>query len=78
MLWRLTKRLNLTPSAGPEHELTFITDVLLDGEVYGTGQGTSKREAEKNASSEVIAAQANPPKPYPTQSKNYLHAPTRI
>ncbi|MEZ4629195.1 MAG: putative dsRNA-binding protein [Deinococcales bacterium] len=50
----LTKPEFDTKRSGPEHEPTFITDVLLDGEVYGTGQGTSKREAEKNASSEAL------------------------
>lgn len=45
-----------TAKTGPEHEPSFLTDVVLDGEVVGTGQGSSKREAEKAAAEEALAA----------------------
>ena len=45
-----------TAKTGPEHEPAFITDVVLDGEVIGTGQGRSKRESEKAAASEALGA----------------------
>jgi len=45
-----------TARTGPEHEPVFITDVVLEGEVIGTGQGGSKRTAEKNAAEEALAA----------------------
>jgi len=45
-----------TAKTGPEHEPVFITDVVLDGEVIGTGQGRSKRESEKAAASEGLEA----------------------
>jgi ribonuclease-3 len=44
-----------TDKTGPEHEPAFITDVLLDGEVIGTGQGRSKRDSEKAAAEEALA-----------------------
>ena len=45
-----------TERTGPEHEPSFLSDVLVDGEVLGTGQGGSKRTAEKNAAVEALAA----------------------
>lgn len=44
-----------TAKTGPEHEPVFITDVVLDGEVIGTGQGRSKRDSEKAAAEEALA-----------------------
>lgn len=43
-----------TANTGPEHEPTFLSDVLVDGEVYGTGQGSTKREAERLAAEEAL------------------------
>lgn len=45
-----------TARTGPEHEPSFITDVVLGGEVIGTGQGGTKRTAEKHAAEEALAA----------------------
>lgn len=44
-----------TKRTGPQHEPTFISDALLNGEVYGTGQGGTKRDAERHASEEALA-----------------------
>lgn len=44
-----------TAKTGPEHEPVFITDVVLDGAVIGTGQGRSKRESEKAAAEEALS-----------------------
>ena len=44
-----------TAKTGPEHEPVFITDVVVDGAVVGTGQGRSKRDAEKSAAAEALA-----------------------
>ncbi len=41
---------------GPDHQPTFLSDVLVDGHVLGTGQGGSKREAERHAAEEALAA----------------------
>ncbi len=45
-----------TAKTGPEHEPSFLTDVVLAGEVIGTGQGKSKRDSEKAAAEEALAA----------------------
>ncbi len=41
---------------GPDHQPTFLSDVLVDGHVLGTGQGGNKREAERRAAEEALAA----------------------
>lgn len=45
-----------TAKTGPEHEPSFLSDVSIDGELLGTGQGGSKRLAERNAAEEALAA----------------------
>lgn len=45
-----------TAKTGPEHEPLFLTDVIIGGEVLGTGQGGSKRVAERAAAEEALAA----------------------
>ncbi len=45
-----------TVKTGPEHEPSFLSDVTLDGEVLGTGQGGSKKDAERAAAEEALAA----------------------
>lgn len=45
-----------TERTGPEHEPSFISDAIVAGEVLGTGQGGSKRTAEKNAAQEALMA----------------------
>src|SRR5690606_23911002 len=37
-----------TARTGPEHEPVVITDVVLEGEVIGTGQARSERTAERD------------------------------
>lgn len=44
-----------TAKTGPEHEPSFLSDVILEGEVLGTGQGGSKREAERVAAETALA-----------------------
>src|SRR5690606_31005144 len=44
-----------TERTGPEHEPIFIADVIVDGEVLGTGQGGSQRTAETRAAEEALA-----------------------
>jgi ribonuclease-3 len=44
-----------TANTGPDHEPTFLTDVVVNGEVLGTGQGGNKREAERLAAEEALA-----------------------
>lgn len=39
----------LVKEDGPAHDKTFVFEVRIDGIVYGTGKGKSKKEAEQNA-----------------------------
>jgi len=41
---------------GPDHAKTFHADVLVHGEVSGSGSGRSKKEAEQGAASAAFAA----------------------
>jgi ribonuclease-3 len=45
-----------TQETGPEHARTFTIEVRVDGQVVGTGSGTSKQTAEKEAAREAITA----------------------
>ncbi|MDQ0227639.1 ribonuclease III [Metabacillus niabensis] len=40
---------------GPAHNREFISTVSLDGVVYGTGSGRSKKEAEQHAAQEALS-----------------------
>lgn len=41
---------------GPPHARVFTATVVLDGKHYGTGSGTSKKEAEQQAAAQAYAA----------------------
>ena len=43
-----------TEERGPDHEREFTVEVRLDGEVFGTGCGASKQQAEKQAAREAV------------------------
>jgi len=45
-----------THEEGPEHARRFTIEVRIDGEVFGTGTGSSKQTAEKAAAREAITA----------------------
>ena len=40
--------------AGPEHEKTFVVEVVINGSLYGRGQGGSKKEAHQAAAKEAL------------------------
>lgn len=44
----------LIREGGPAHKKYFIVNVIIDGIVYGTGKGGSKKEAEQQAAKEAI------------------------
>ena len=44
----------ITNEVGPAHNKAFTVDVIIDGIVYGTGIGTSKKEAEQEAARYAI------------------------
>lgn len=39
---------------GPPHNLTFVVEVLINGERFGKGSGKSKKEAEQKAAEQAI------------------------
>ena len=41
-------------SEGPEHDQVFTAQVLVDGEVRGTGQGPNKKLAEQEAAHQAV------------------------
>lgn len=43
---------------GPAHKKYFDIEVIIDGIVYGTGRGRSKKEAEQHAAKEAIKKHA--------------------
>lgn len=45
---------SLIKEGGPAHKKYFIVEVKIDGIVYGTGKGRSKKEAEQHAAKEAI------------------------
>lgn len=45
-----------TRASGPDHEPVFDADVIVDGEVLGSGHGPNKRSAERRAAEEALAA----------------------
>ncbi|MGH2754621.1 MAG: ribonuclease III [Actinomycetota bacterium] len=42
-------------SSGPDHDKRFTADVFVHDELYGSGTGRSKKEAEYNAAREALA-----------------------
>ena len=48
----------LVSETGPAHNKTFVTKVLVDGIVLGTGTGNSKKSSEQMAAREALSKQA--------------------
>ena len=48
----------LVSETGPAHDKTFKVNVVIDGFVYGTGVGSSKKEAEQMAAKEAYSKRA--------------------
>ena len=46
---------DLTGESGPDHNKVFSVEVRLNGEVVGTGTGSSKKRAEQDAARQAIA-----------------------
>ncbi|MBK6766982.1 MAG: ribonuclease III [bacterium] len=45
----------LVEESGPDHSKLFIVEIILNGEAYGRGEGTSKKAAEQKAASAAAA-----------------------
>lgn len=48
----------LIKESGPSHDKTFVFEVVIDGIVYGSGSGKSKKEAEQKAAQDALRKQA--------------------
>jgi ribonuclease-3 len=46
-------------SSGPDHDKRFTADVFVDDELFGSGTGRSKKEAEYNAAREALGRLAD-------------------
>lgn len=46
----------IVDESGPEHDKTFVAEVLVEGEVIGRGRGGAKQEAERRAAAEAWEA----------------------
>ncbi|MPM39733.1 Ribonuclease 3 [bioreactor metagenome] len=44
----------MTGERGPDHDKTFLAEVLLNGMVIGAGGGHSKKEAEQSAARSAL------------------------
>ena len=47
-------RSRVRSESGPDHEKTFVVEVCFRGEVLGSGEGRSKKEAEQNAARDAL------------------------
>ncbi len=49
----------VTKEYGPSHNKTFLVDVIIEGKVFGSGEGKSKKEAEQLAAKDAINKKVN-------------------
>lgn len=54
--WRLTPRYRIVSSTGPAHAQEFTAEVLVGETIAGRGAGASRKDAERNAAREALAA----------------------
>jgi|GEM_PF-1208795 len=64
-----------TRGTGSDHEPLFITDILLDGEVKSTGQGSSKRDSERMASELALESLMGQFGPSPQRERKAVASP---
>ena len=53
-LFKAVPKYRMTDESGPDHNKTFQVNILINGEIYGSGSGKSKKEAEQNAAREAL------------------------
>lgn len=53
--FNVSPKYRLVSETGPDHDKMFVISALVNDSVYGTGQGTSKQQAEQNAAKQAIA-----------------------
>jgi ribonuclease-3 len=52
--FKVLPKYSIVDQYGPSHNLTFIAEVSVNGEVLGKGSGKSKKEAEQKAAEEAL------------------------
>jgi len=55
-LFRETPVYGLVDASGPDHDRAFVVELRIGGEIYGRGEGKSKKEAEQQAALQGLAA----------------------
>lgn len=53
-IWRKTPQYRIAREGGSAHQRRFTVEVLFDNEVFGEGEGRSKREAEQAAAKDAL------------------------
>jgi len=55
-LFRETPVYGLVEASGPDHDRAFVVELRIGGEIYGRGEGKSKKEAEQQAALQGLTA----------------------
>jgi len=50
----------LAETTGPAHECTYLVEIIIDGRLYGTGKGRTKKGAEQAAAKAALASLDKP------------------
>ncbi len=58
---RVTPHYRLQEESGPDHDKTFVVEVLVEDEILGRGIGRSKKDAEQRAAANALAALTDDP-----------------
>ena len=51
---RETPVYGLVEASGPDHDRAFVVELRIAGEIYGRGEGKSKKEAEQRAARSAL------------------------
>jgi len=54
-LFRETPAYGLVEASGPDHDRAFVIELRVGGQLYGRGEGKSKKEAEQQAALQALA-----------------------
>ena len=54
-LFRETPAYGLVDASGPDHDRAFVVELRVAGQLYGRGEGKSKKEAEQQAALQALA-----------------------
>jgi ribonuclease-3 len=54
-LFRETPAYGLVEASGPDHDRAFVVELRVAGQLYGRGEGKSKKEAEQQAALQALA-----------------------